>query len=63
MHKKIVQLLRERFKDKLSIKTGWGKNEVLREFDMACLELYADMLDSAKTITDIKELQEPSLDI
>jgi len=32
-----IKILREKFEDQLSNKTGWGRNEVMIAFDKACI--------------------------
>lgn len=33
-----IDIVRRKFKDRLMTKTGWGRNDVMAEFDVAILE-------------------------
>jgi hypothetical protein len=35
MNKRLVELIREEFEKRISRKTGWGKNEIMHEFEQA----------------------------
>ena len=43
--KEFVTKFRKNFEAKLKEKTGWGRNEVLAAFDMACVETCIETLD------------------
>lgn len=45
MNRRFQKLFREEFKNLLSTKTGWGKNEVLSAFDRASANAALQMLD------------------
>lgn len=47
-HKEFVESLRKQFMEKLKAKTGWGKNEVLHEFDVACILVLTEIVDKAE---------------
>lgn len=42
---RIIRLLRKHFEGRLQRKTGWGRNEVLSEYDRAGTEALAEMLN------------------
>ena len=46
VHRELSKKLREKFEVELQKKTGWGRNEVLQAFDAACVELFAELLDT-----------------
>lgn len=41
----LIRLLRQHFHDKLQVKTGWGRNEVMAQYDQASAEALAEMLN------------------
>lgn len=45
MNKKLVDLIREKFKARLAAKTGWGRNDVMVEFEAAVTEALLELLD------------------
>lgn len=45
MNKELLKKIRERFHEKLQAKTGWGKNDVIAEYDKAVTEILLEMLD------------------
>jgi len=47
-HKEFVQRLRKKMQESLAQKTGWGRNEILHEFDVVCLLLLAEIVDEKK---------------
>ena len=46
MNKRFVELLTEKFSEALNKKTGWGKNEVLVEFQRCVVEAALELLDN-----------------
>lgn len=48
MNAKLVALIKEKFKTRLMAKTGWGRNDVMVEFDAAVNEALLEMLDDAQ---------------
>ena len=45
MNKKLVELIKEEFEKIIARKTGWGKNEIMRAFDMAVGNAALHLLD------------------
>lgn len=43
--RKLLTLIREKYETRISVKTGWGKNELLAEYDKAVSEALMEMLD------------------
>jgi len=43
--KKFILILKAAFEKRISRKTGWGKNELMREFDAAVTEAVLEVLD------------------
>jgi hypothetical protein len=41
---KLPKLTREIFEKKISVKTGWGKNEIMIEYDKAVNEALTELL-------------------
>jgi len=35
----LVIAIRNKFEEKISVKTGWGKNEIIRQLDTAIMEI------------------------
>lgn len=51
--RKLLNLIRDKYESRISIKTGWGKNELMAEYDKAVSEALMEMLDEPqKPITD-----------
>lgn len=46
--KEFVDLLRTDFYDKLSKKTGWGKNEILFLFEICVMDSLVNLIDREK---------------
>lgn len=46
MNKKLMELIRAKFKARLEAKTGWGRNDVMAEYDLAVNEALLELLDS-----------------
>lgn len=46
MNKKLVELIREKFKQRLLAKTGWGRNDIMEQFELAVNEALLELLDS-----------------
>ena len=44
-NKRLIELIREKFYERLSHKTGWGRNELKLEFENALTESLAQCLD------------------
>ncbi len=45
MNKQLLKRIREIFEEKISSKTGWGKNELMIEYDKAVNEALIELLD------------------
>jgi hypothetical protein len=45
MYKKLIQYIREEFVARISAKTGWGKNEIVHEFEQAVSAALVRFLD------------------
>lgn len=45
MNKKLINLIREKFKAVLASKTGWGKNDVLMAYDHCVTEALIELMD------------------
>lgn len=45
MNKKLLQRIQELFTEKLQVKTGWGRNDVLKIYQDAVNEAMMEMLD------------------
>lgn len=46
MNKKLIELIREKFKARLQAKTGWGRVDVMSEYDQAVTEAMLELLDA-----------------
>lgn len=46
MNKELLKRIREIFEEKISKKTGWGKNELMIEYDKAVNEALVELLES-----------------
>jgi hypothetical protein len=47
MNKKLLALIKEKFEKKISLKTGWGKNEIMLAYNNAVTEAVLEVLDEA----------------
>ncbi len=47
-----VGLLRQKFQVRIAAKTGWGKNELLSEYDQAVAETLSALVDKADEVSD-----------
>lgn len=47
MNKKLVELIKKHFKLRLQVKTGWGRNDVMVEFEAAVNDALLEMMDNA----------------
>ncbi|MFA6198834.1 MAG: hypothetical protein WC679_00255 [Bacteroidales bacterium] len=45
MNKKLIELLRKNFKERLQAKTSWGRNDLLAEFELAISETILELMD------------------
>lgn len=45
MNQKLLDLIRKKFMDRLQAKTGWGRIDVLVEYDRAVSEAVIELLD------------------
>jgi hypothetical protein len=45
MNKKLLELIRKHFERRLSAKTGWGRVELLAEYDKAVADAAMELLD------------------
>ncbi len=48
MNKLLILRIQEVFEKKLSVKNGWGKNEVMAQYKNAVNEVILEMLDDVK---------------
>lgn len=47
MNKKLFELIRAKFAARLATKTGWGRNDVMAEYDAAVNEALLELLDGS----------------
>ena len=47
MNKELIDLIRIKFHEKLQLRTGWGRNDVMVAYDQAVSEATLEMLDKA----------------
>lgn len=45
MNKKLIDLIRKNFMARLAVKTGWGRNDIMAEFNAAVSEAVLELLD------------------
>jgi hypothetical protein len=45
MNKKLIELIREKFKARLAAKTGWGRNDIMEQFELALNEALLELMD------------------
>lgn len=45
MNKKLIELIKRNFRNRMAAKTGWGRNEIIAEFDAAISESVLELLD------------------
>lgn len=45
MNKKLIKRIEEIFTEKLQVKTGWGKNEILAAYKDAVTEACLELID------------------
>ena len=45
----LIRLLRKHFEGKLQKKTGWGRNELIAQFDQAATDALAELLDDQQS--------------
>ena len=45
MNAKLLALIREEFIKELSSKTGWGRNEIIQAYDLACSRATVKFID------------------
>jgi hypothetical protein len=55
MYRRMTEQLRTEFFDRLERKTGWGKEEIRKEFDAAITMVLADMLDGSHMKVNLVE--------
>ncbi|MDD5151464.1 MAG: hypothetical protein PHC28_13480 [Flavobacterium sp.] len=48
MNKKLIDLLRKNFKERLQLKTSWGRNDLLAEFELAINDTILELMDDSK---------------
>jgi len=41
----LIMEIRKNFEEKISAKTGWGKNEIIKQLDLAILEITVKALE------------------
>ncbi len=46
MNKKLLQLIEEKFQERLQAKTGWGRIDVMSEYKSAVNDALAELLDA-----------------
>lgn len=46
MNKKLIELITQKFKARLQVKTGWGRNDVIAEYEAAVNEALLEMIDA-----------------
>lgn len=46
MNKRLVELIRKKFAERMQAKTGWGRVEVMQEFELALGDALIELLDS-----------------
>lgn len=46
MNRKLIELIKTKFKERLQAKTGWGRNDVIAEFEAAVADALLEMLDA-----------------
>lgn len=49
MNQKLLDLIRKKFHERLQAKTGWGRIDVLVEYDRAVSEALAELLDEIQS--------------
>jgi hypothetical protein len=54
---RLIELIRERFYERLAHKTGWGRNELKLEFEAAITEALSQCLDEFFQASDRQELK------
>ena len=57
--KDFIKSLRKEYKDRLGLKTGWGRNELIILFDQVINDLILDMLASTKNTMPVIEAKTP----
>lgn len=45
MNKKMLALIQQKFEEKLKVKTGWGRNEILAAYKDAVNEALIELMD------------------
>jgi hypothetical protein len=45
MNKKLLELIKKNFEARLQAKTGWGRNDVMAEFNAAVMESLLEMME------------------
>lgn len=46
MNKKLLALIKEKFTARLSTKTGWGRNDILEQYNLAVNDALIELMDS-----------------
>jgi hypothetical protein len=54
-YKQFVGKFRMKLTERLIEKTSWGRNEVMRLFDDACIEMLAEAMDEELTVRDAQQ--------
>lgn len=49
MDKKLIDLIREKFKERLQAKTGWGRLDILSEYDRAVTDALLELRETPIT--------------
>ncbi len=47
MNKKLIDLIRQKFTERLQAKTNWGRNDLLQEYERAVNDAVMELLDQA----------------
>lgn len=48
MNKKLIELLRIRFKESLQSKTSWGRNDLMLVFESVLADVVVELLDETE---------------
>jgi hypothetical protein len=46
MNKKLLDLIEQKFRERLAAKTGWGRNDILVEYKAAVSDALVELLDA-----------------
>ncbi len=51
MNKKLLDLIKQKFNERLQAKTGWGRNDVMNEYQAAVNDALIELMDQQQTQT------------